>query len=303
MLSLIKGLKLGSGRVPFAERAIPLHAMTGWCGYEEQTATTYDWHGLKRGSAELALIQYTLSGWGLLEMGGRRFRVQPGQAMLLYFPHDHRYWLPAESGRWEFIYACVYGRDILRIWQDLNLRHGPVWDISPKAPVVRRLADLIRSVQTGAIRSVFESSFRAYELAMNLLEWGQSRPAAIPRVPAIQRAVDHAREHFRTTRGVADLAAVAGFSRYHFTRMFKRDTGYAPGEYLLQLRLRHAARRLAETAGRVKEIALASGFEDVNYFCRRFRKSYGVSPAQFRATLGPGAQGGSAVSGAAGPSR
>ena len=288
MLSLLRGMKRGGGRMPFAERTVPLHAMTAWCGYEVQTSPAYDWHGLKRGNAELALIQYTIAGWGFLDWGGRRYRVGPGQAMLLCFPHDHRYWLPAESGRWEFLYAGVYGREILRIWQELIVRWGPVWEIPATAPAIRRLAALVRDVQAGTLRSVFESSFRAYELALRLMEWGMTRPAAATRPPALQRAIDHARDHFRATVGVDDLAAAAGFSRYHFSRLFKQSTGLAPGEYLLQLRLRHAARQLAESPLRVKEVARESGFADVNYFCRRFRKSYGVSPRQFRATVEPG---------------
>ena len=78
------------------------------------------------------------------------------------------------------------------------------------------------------------------------------------------------------------MARCAGYSRYHFSRVFKEWTGFAPAAYIQNLRLRHGAKLLSETSLLVKEVAAESGFPDCNYFCRAFRRSFGVSPAQFR---------------------
>lgn len=75
-----------------------LHAMLTAAGYERCRDPRYDWHGLKRGREPFVLLQYTLSGGGLLEFEGQPYPVPPGSAMLLYFPHDNRYWLPKGGG-------------------------------------------------------------------------------------------------------------------------------------------------------------------------------------------------------------
>jgi len=85
---------------------------------------------------------------------------------------------------------------------------------------------------------------------------------------------------------VVDLdrtAAVAGLSPFHFLRVFARVTGVTPHQYLLRLRLRHAARLLADDALPVTEIAFEVGFGDLSNFVRSFHRAAGVSPRRFRA--------------------
>lgn len=65
-------------------------------------------------------------------------------------------------------------------------------------------------------------------------------------------------------------------------RKVREQTGTTPMRYLNQLRLEHAASRLHGSSDSVTEIALASGFEDSNYFSTLFRHEYGISPSEFR---------------------
>ncbi|MBQ9803446.1 MAG: helix-turn-helix transcriptional regulator [Lentisphaeria bacterium] len=71
-------------------------------------------------------------------------------------------------------------------------------------------------------------------------------------------------------------------SRSTLNRNFVRTTGETPMRYLLKLRLEHAASLLTHTDTSITEIAVASGFEDSNYFSRAFRKVYHLSPREFR---------------------
>ncbi|HEV8245247.1 MAG TPA: AraC family ligand binding domain-containing protein, partial [Polyangiaceae bacterium] len=99
-------------RVFLANRIVPLHAMITSTGYVRQTSPSYDWHGIKRGSAEFVLLQHTLSGAGRLEFEGKTFEVLPGMTMLLHFPHDNRYFLPPGQ-QWEFFYLCLKGQEVV----------------------------------------------------------------------------------------------------------------------------------------------------------------------------------------------
>jgi AraC family transcriptional regulator len=84
---------------------------------------------------------------------------------------------------------------------------------------------------------------------------------------------------------IADLAATAGLSHYHFLRTFKRVTGVTPHQWLLRTRLRDAAERLVASRAPITEIALDVGFEDLSNFIRSFRAEFGVSPSRYRAAL------------------
>jgi AraC-like DNA-binding protein len=83
-----------------------------------------------------------------------------------------------------------------------------------------------------------------------------------------------------------DLEAAArraGFSPFHFLRLFRRVLGVSPHQYLVRARLRRAARLLAEPELAVTTIAFEVGFGDLSHFIRSFRRAAGVSPGGFRA--------------------
>lgn len=78
------------------------------------------------------------------------------------------------------------------------------------------------------------------------------------------------------------LAAKANMSINTFLRVFKTSTGASPMEYLNRLRIDKAKRLLAGTRQSVGEVAAHCGFQDSNYFTRRFRAATGMSPREFR---------------------
>jgi len=81
--------------------------------------------------------------------------------------------------------------------------------------------------------------------------------------------------------GLDDAAAQARLSRFHFLRLFSRAIGVTPHQYLVRLRLRRAAKLLAERERSVTDIALDVGFADLSNFSRTFHRVAGVPPARF----------------------
>lgn len=78
------------------------------------------------------------------------------------------------------------------------------------------------------------------------------------------------------------LAGVAAMSKYHFLRTFRHTVGMTPYQFLLGVRLRRAAVRLATSSAPVSAIAFETGFGDLSTFNGRFREMFGVSPTAFR---------------------
>jgi AraC family transcriptional regulator len=99
------------------------------------------------------------------------------------------------------------------------------------------------------------------------------------RIAPVLRELD---AHAPESRTLADLAAAAGLSRYHFLRTFRRVTGMTPHQWVVRARLRDAATRLVTTRAPVTEIALDVGFDDLSNFIRSFRAEFGRSPRQYR---------------------
>lgn len=114
--------------------------------------------------------------------------------------------------------------------------------------------------------------------------------AAAARVAATLRLIEEAPDAPHT---LASLAAAAGVSEFYFLRTFSAVAGVTPHQYLLRSRLRVAALRLlagegegggqgGDDSGKIVDIALASGFNDLSNFNAAFRAEFGVSPRAWR---------------------
>ncbi|MEM1443223.1 MAG: AraC family transcriptional regulator [Verrucomicrobiota bacterium] len=79
-----------------------------------------------------------------------------------------------------------------------------------------------------------------------------------------------------------ETAVVAKMSPKSFCRFFKANTGKTLVEYLHELRIGEACRRLLETEDPISEIAFDSGFQNLSHFNRRFRALKGTTPRNFR---------------------
>ncbi|MBQ4332221.1 MAG: helix-turn-helix transcriptional regulator [Clostridia bacterium] len=100
-------------------------------------------------------------------------------------------------------------------------------------------------------------------------------------VDAIKRAVQHIRHHYSKPISLDDAAAVAGLSRYYFTREFRRVTGQSFVSYLNTLRCQQAI-PLLNSGRSVTEVCYACGFRELAYFSRTFRRIIGQTPSALR---------------------
>lgn len=82
------------------------------------------------------------------------------------------------------------------------------------------------------------------------------------------------------------LAEEAGLSRQHLCRFFKEMSGMSPIEYINCLRIDGASRDLLETDLTITEIAGRSGFDNLSYFNRQFRRQKGCTPSAYRSRQG-----------------
>lgn len=89
-------------------------------------------------------------------------------------------------------------------------------------------------------------------------------------------------DHFKDELHLAELSGIAGMSPSAFSRFFKLHTGRNVSEYLIDIRLGYASRKLVDSTDSVSEICFGSGFNNLSNFNRMFRKKKGCSPTEFR---------------------
>jgi AraC family transcriptional regulator len=99
---------------------------------------------------------------------------------------------------------------------------------------------------------------------------------------AVRRVIDLMYENMDESITLDDMARVAMFSKFHFSRIFQRVTGISPGRFLSAMRLQEAKRLLLATSLSVTDISHRVGYQSVGTFSSRFRGSVGISPSTFR---------------------
>lgn len=98
----------------------------------------------------------------------------------------------------------------------------------------------------------------------------------------IVQAARYISAHYRERVTAAQIAAAAGYSPNYLSKKFKSAVGVGVHEYLVLVRLRHAAYELVTTGDRITDIAFRCGFSDSNYFKDAFKRKYGVTPRAYR---------------------
>jgi len=125
---------------------------------------------------------------------------------------------------------------------------------------------------------------RAASAACQILRNDHPSPAA-PRVDmlaAVHRAIDHVQTHLGGPVALEDVAHAAGFSPFHFHRVFKALMGETLHAFVQRQRLERALTMMARAAaGTLTEVALATGFASSSDFSRAFKQRYGVPPSRF----------------------
>ncbi len=81
---------------------------------------------------------------------------------------------------------------------------------------------------------------------------------------------------------LADLAAIADLSQFHFARAFRRSTGFTPQQYLTNQRIERAKQLLAKAELPIVEVALETGFKNQSHFTTLFRKYTKFTPKTWR---------------------
>ena len=89
-------------------------------------------------------------------------------------------------------------------------------------------------------------------------------------------------EHFTENLTLEQMASLAGFSKYHFTRLFRQYADTSFYKYLNRKRIDYAKSLLLDPDLSVIEVALASGFSSLSAFLRMFKLINHCTPTEYR---------------------
>ncbi len=207
--------------------------------------------------------------------------LQAGQLLLLPANTAHQYQAQADDP-WSIYWVHFHGTAAERCLQLLNFTpQQPVLTLARWRQLIPFVTELLNlqhqrySLSAGVLAATLVQRIIAEVPRLS----DTAQPAAGFDLAALDR---YMQDNSHRNLALQDFAAVAGLSRYHFSKKFKTATGISPMRYFNQLKVRLACQLLDTSTESVRHIAQLLGFDDPYYFSRLFKKTMGVSPQFYR---------------------
>ena len=104
----------------------------------------------------------------------------------------------------------------------------------------------------------------------------------LPDSRRVRKVAEYIEKHFQDDIRLNELADLVSMTPTSFSRFFKLRTGKSLSDYLIDVRLGHATRKLVDSTMSIVEICYDCGFNNVSNFNRMFKKKKKCTPSQFR---------------------
>jgi AraC-like DNA-binding protein len=249
------------------------------CGGLEHCATHYAIH---RANFPFLSIEYVARGSGELKLNGRTYALRAGR-VFSYGPGVPHNITGAPGDPFVKYFVDFTGKNAVRLLRSCGLPPGSARQVFPPHVLSPVFDELIQSGLSGGHGSA--------ELCAKLLEClalrlaGTNAPLEETETLAFatyQRCRQHIEQHFLRLRTLEEVAVECHANKAYLCRLFRSYDHQSPYQYLLRLKMNHAAEWLQKTGALVKQAAHQVGFADPFHFSRVFRNVLGVSPSVFR---------------------
>ena len=259
----------------YGSRASDAHALVLNCAGSFTTALPFTTHN-REGRADYYFM-YLLDGVLSFFLDGREISARAGDLVIIP-PRTPYHYAHARGDSISYLWAHFTGRDAQRMLDELSLSLFPtVLHAAASARILRRFEGILDAYARA-------DAFRDLELSalLSRLLITAARATSEGTAGGLRTSLTYLAEHYAEEISVPSLAAMESLSPSRYHALFKAQTGFAPVQYILRLRMASAKDLLTATDLSVKEIGVLCGYRDAHFFSKVFKKETGVSPSDFR---------------------
>ena len=250
-----------------------------------------DWHW--HSEVEFVFIE---KGTAEFLVGSGRYVLTEGTGIFINSQVIHRF----EASESVIIPNIVFSPSLLSAEDSLIYRKyiQPLLDssiecliFSPEVPwqkeVLKNLLsvfDVQNTERIGEIKTV-ELLLKIWETVYENANISESIPvakAAAHTQAQLQIMMQYIHKNYSEHITLADIAQTVSVSKSSALNIFNKYLRISPVNYLINYRLKCAAKLLASTDSNIYTIASNTGFENTGYFCRSFKELFGVTPSEYR---------------------
>lgn len=186
-----------------------------------------------------------------------------------------------------FIEGLINGEFLLHEYH--NALESPiVAQVNVLFDSMKKMADTSaegRFASTAVKFSVLSALYSLFAAIIDLKLYSSASVSELPEdknLAKLKSVLSFIRSNYDKQITLSDMAEVASMSPKYFCHFFKSMTRKTPVDYLVAYRVEKASRKLLSTDMSVTDVAFATGFNDLSYFIKTFKKLKGETPAAFR---------------------
>jgi AraC-like DNA-binding protein len=250
-------------------------------GYFPKAAFHY--RDRKNGCPDNILI-YCTGGKGWYLIGNRRFEVGVNEYIIIPATTAHLRYGSDDANPWTIYWVHFSGKDMDTFNRNFNIgAHDGPRHIHANEKGIELWNAMFQSLKMGFGKdNLSKASLYLYHFIATFLYPDKPSGEHEEHLDRINDTIRYMQQQLSATLTVEDLARKIALSPSHFSSLFKKATGMSPLSYFIHLKLQKACLLLYTTDMKIKEVAVAIGYDDPFHFSRLFKKSMDVSPEQYR---------------------
>lgn len=127
--------------------------------------------------------------------------------------------------------------------------------------------------------------FQIFYILVSNCGKNEIKPISKKSLEKVKMILSYIADNFQEDITIEDVAGHCFYSKSYFMKFFKETMGVSFIQYLNDYRLEVAAKLLVGTSDNILDIAINTGFDNLSYFNRSFKKKYGVTPGKYRKSM------------------
>lgn len=220
------------------------------------------------------------------------FHKSPAGGVLLFNPEDVHDGHSGVSESLEYVMLYIHPNELKPLFQALGYRKEATLRVDRPLlndPMLRHQILAMHQLVSESNHSTIEFESGLFHIAHSLVRKAGKlnhdfHTPLSKKDSLLTRAKDFIIDHIDQDISIDDVAQAAAMSKYHFIRLFHRQFGITPHQYVLNCRI-NAARKYLETGLPSSHVAQLSGFADNSHLNRHFKRTFGMTPKQYQLQL------------------
>ncbi len=246
-----------------------------------QQSTVYQGYRVNyRERAPHSVFKYTISGCGILEVKGQKYKIPAGSVFLTNITSpDISYYHPGDREPWIFIFFAFNNAEALVT--EINRHYGYVYEIPTRSRLINSLNDYADKAGIKLL-SPGQGNIMVQSMLGELVDIATGRERDFSTKTLYMDISRFVQSNLEMKLSLNDIAGHLHLSKEHLCRVFKEETGMTIGEYIQREKIHHAQNLLRNNILNIKEIAYRLDYSSASQFNRQFKKISGLTPTEYR---------------------